>query len=229
MHVVETIYHAKRRIQKLCKYNMDNLIINKKRSKAQSANHTKILLSAVLLIFCISGFAKEYRIDTASSTLVWEAKKVTGQHVGTLSFGEGILQVEKKKISGGKVAVDMNTLVNTDGSGFNKNLVGHLKSDDFFSVAKFPQATLEVKNVTSKSDNLYHFTADLTIKGITAPVEFDAEVNVTSEQLTATGVIVVNRTKYDIKYRSGSFFSDLGDKMIYDDFTLKFKLAAVKK
>lgn len=208
---------------------MENLIIDKKQIKGPSVKLSKILFSSVLLIFCISGFAKDYSIDTASSSLEWEAKKVTGQHVGTLSFGEGILQVEKKKISGGKVTVDMNTLVNTDGSGFNKNLTGHLKSDDFFSVAKFPQATLEVKNVTSKSDNLHHFTADLTIKGITAPVEFDSEVNVTSEQLTATGVIVVNRTKYDIRYRSGSFFSDLGDKMIYDDFTLKFRLVAVKK
>jgi polyisoprenoid-binding protein YceI len=108
-------------------------------------------------------------------------------------------------------------------------LIGHLKSDDFFSVAKFPLASLEVKSVTAKSGNLYHFTADLTIKGITAPIEFDAEVNMTSDQVTATGTMVVNRTKYDIKYRSGSFFSDLGDKMIYDDFTLKFKLVAVNK
>lgn len=208
---------------------MENLIIQKNQSKGISVNFTKIFLSTVLFIFAISGFAKDYGVNAVSSTLEWEAKKVTGQHVGAITFGEGTLQVEKKKITGGKVTVDMNTLVNTDGGGPNKNLIGHLKSDDFFSVAKFAQATLEVKNVTFKSDNLYHFTADLTIKGITAPVEFDAEVNLTSDQVTATGTMVVNRTKYDIKYRSGSFFSDLGDKMIYDDFTLKFKLVAVNK
>ena len=72
------------------------------------------------------------------------------------------------------------------------------------------------------------FTADLTIKGITAPVEFDAEVNDQSGQLTATGVMTVNRTKYGIKYGSGSFFEGLGDKVIYDDFTLKFKLVAAE-
>ncbi len=208
---------------------MEKLIINKKQSNGLSAGFAKILLSSLLLISGISAFAKEYRIDIASSTLEWEAKKVTGQHVGTISFGEGTIQVEKRKISGGKVAVDMNTLVNTDGSGLNKNLVGHLKSEDFFSVVKFPQAILEVKNVTAKSGNLYHFIADLTIKGIVSPIEFDSEVKVTSEKLTATGTMVVNRTKYDIKYRSGSFFSDLGDKMIYDDFTLKFMLVAVNK
>lgn len=208
---------------------MGHLILENKQSKGFSSNLSKVLLGFAFLIFSLSGFAKDYSVIPASGTLEWEAKKVTGQHVGTIAFGEGSLQVEKKKITGGKVAVDMNSLVNTDGSGPNKNLIGHLKSDDFFSVAKFPQATLEVKNVTPKSGNLYHFTADLTIKGITAPVEFDAEVNLTSDQLTATGTMVVNRTKYDIKYRSGSFFSDLGDKMIYDDFTLKFKLVAVNK
>jgi polyisoprenoid-binding protein YceI len=208
---------------------MGHLILENKQGKGFYSNLSKVLLSFAFLIFSLSGFAKDYSVIPASGTLEWEAKKVTGQHVGTIAFGEGTLQVDKKKITGGKVAVDMNSLVNTDGNGPNKNLIGHLKSDDFFSVAKFPQATLEVKNVTAKSGNLYHFTADLTIKGITAPVEFDAEVNLTSDQLTATGTMVVNRTKYDIKYRSASFFSDLGDKMIYDDFTLKFKLVAVNK
>lgn len=209
---------------------MKNNYSNKNQSVNRSFTISRILLSAVTLIFISNlGFAKDFQVNASSSTLEWEAKKVTGQHSGTISFGEGILQVDKKKISGGKIAVDMNTLINTDGNGVNKNLVGHLKSDDFFSVEKFPQASLEVKKVEAKSGDLYHFTADLTIKGITAPVEFDAEVILSSGQLTATGIITVNRTKYDIKYRSASFFSDLGDKMIYDDFTLKFKLVAATK
>jgi polyisoprenoid-binding protein YceI len=209
---------------------MKNIYSNKNQSVIRSFAISRILLSAITLIFISNiGFAKDFQVNASSSTLEWEAKKVTGQHSGTISFGEGILQVDKKKISGAKIAVDMNTLINTDGNGVNKNLVGHLKSDDFFSVEKFPQASLEVKKVEAKSGDLYHFTADLTIKGITAPVEFDAEVILGSGQLTATGIITVNRTKYDIKYRSASFFSDLGDKMIYDDFTLKFKLVATSK
>ena len=209
---------------------MGNIAFNKRPTILGSVVFNRFLLSAIVLLFLAnSGFAKDYKVNTASSSLEWEAKKVTGQHSGTVAFGEGTLQVDKKKISGGKVTVDMNSLVNTDGNGVNKNLVGHLKSDDFFSVAKFPQATLEVKKVGAKSGDLYHFTADLTIKGITAPVEFDAEVTLASGQLTASGVMTVNRTKYDIKYRSASFFSDLGDKMISDDFTLKFKLVATTK
>ena len=89
-----------------------------------------------------------------------------------LLFGDGALNIEHKKIIGGKVVVDMNTIVDTDlaDAGYNQKLIGHLKSDDFFGVAKYPQATLEIKSVVSKSANLYHFTADLTIKGITSPV-----------------------------------------------------------
>lgn len=209
---------------------MKIISLSKRHSTDRTNIFSRVLLSTIFLLFLANlGFAKDYQVNAVSSTLEWEAKKVTGQHSGTISFGEGTLQVDKKKISGGKLSVDMNTLVNTDGGGVNKNLVGHLKSDDFFSVAKFPQATLEVKKVEAKSGDLYHFTADLTIKGITAPVEFDAEVTQTSGQLTATGVMTVNRTKYDIKYRSASFFSDLGDKMIQDDFTLKFKLVAATK
>ena len=209
---------------------MKNILRIKTPSISNSNTGTRFLLSSVLLLFLVNyGFAKDFQVNASSSKLEWEAKKVTGQHVGTVSFGEGTLQVDKKKISGGKISVDMTTLVNTDGSGVNKNLVGHLKSDDFFGVDKFPQASLEIKKVESKSGDLYHFTADLTIKGITAPIEFDAEVTLASGLLTAIGVMTVNRTKYDIKYRSASFFSDLGDKMISDDFTLKFKLVAATK
>lgn len=207
---------------------MKYLILKNKRTEGQSEFGSRILLSMVLLVFSYSAFSKEYKINSTSSTLEWEAKKVTGQHHGTIGFSEGTLFVEHKKIKGGKVAVDMNTIVDTDltDAGYNQKLIGHLKSDDFFGVAKFPQSSLEVKNVAPKSGNVYHFTADLTIKGITAPVEFDAEVTDASGQITATGTMVVNRTKYGIKYGSGSFFQGLGDKMIYDDFTLKFKLIA---
>lgn len=210
---------------------MKNLLLINKRIEVRSAFGSKILLIMVLLVFSYSAFSKEYKVNPTSSTLGWEAKKVTGQHHGTIGFSEGTLSVEHKKITGGKVAVDMNTIINTDltDAGYNQKLIGHLKSDDFFGVAKFPQAFLEVKNVTPKSENIYHFTADLTIKGITAPVEFDAEVTDASGQIAATGTMVVNRTKYGIKYGSGSFFQGLGDKVIYDDFTLKFKLIATTK
>lgn len=210
---------------------MKGILTNNKQISELSGVAFGIVIGILILLPGGSVFSKEYRVIPASSTLEWQAKKVTGQHVGTIAFGDGTLNVGHKNITGGKLAVDMNTIVDTDltDNGYKQKLIGHLKSDDFFGVAKFPQATLEVKKVEPKSDHLYHFTADLTIKGITAPVEFDAEVNDLSGQITATGSMTVNRTKYGIKYGSGSFFEGLGDKMIYDDFTLKFKLVAINK
>ncbi len=189
---------------------------------------SKFILSSFLLTFCLAAFSKDYKVDSNASSIEWLAKKVTGQHSGTISFGAGSLTVEKKKITGGKVSVDMATLADKDlgDSPMKGKLEGHLKSDDFFGVEKFPQSTLELKKVEAKQGNQYHFTGDLTIKGVTNPVEFDAEVNEASGQVTATGEMVVNRAKYGIKYGSGSFFEGLGDKLIYDDFSLKFKLVA---
>ncbi len=191
----------------------------------------KLILSSFLITIGLSAFSKEYTIDSKTSTLEWLAKKVTGQHSGTISFGEGTLTVEKKKITGGKISVDMKSLADTDlgDSPMKGKLEGHLKSDDFFGVEKFPWSTLEVTKVEAKSGNQYHFTGDLTIKGVTNPIEFDAEVSEVSGQLIATGEMTINRAKYGIKYGSGSFFEGLGDKLIYDDFSLKFKLAAVGK
>ena len=189
---------------------------------------SKLVLSSVLIISVLTVNSEEYRVDTKASTIEWVAKKVTGQHSGTISFGSGTLNVEKKKIIGGKLVVDMSTLADTDlgTSPMKGKLEGHLKSDDFFGVEKFPQSTLEVKKVEPKSGNLYHFTADLTIKGITNPIEFDAEVTNSSGQIAATGTMTVNISKFVVKYGSGSFFEGLGDKLIYDDFTLKFNLSA---
>ena len=207
---------------------MDIYLKKEKRNAGRSGLVNGIVLGSALIMLSLTGFSKDYKVDTKASTIEWVAKKVTGQHSGTISFGASTLNVEKKKISGGALTVDMTTIADTDlgTSPMNAKLVGHLKSDDFFGVEKFPVSTLALKKVEAKSGTVYHFTADLTIKGTTSPIEFDAEVVETSGQLTATGVMTINRAKFNIKYGSGSFFEGLGDKLIYDDFTLNFKLVA---
>ncbi len=175
--------------------------------------------------------AADYVIDKVVSKVKWEGKKVTGKHTGTISCESGLLTVSKDKVISGSIVIDMKTIVDEDLTDpeWNKKLIGHLSSDDFFSIAKFPRASMVVNKVTSLSGDDYHFLADLTIKGITKPVEFNAKVKVNGDQLSAKGVITVNRTLYDIKYGSGSFFQGLGDKMISDDFTLEFEIKANKK
>ena len=166
--------------------------------------------------------AQTKKVDAVKSTISWLGKKVTGQHEGTINLKEGALTFKGKNVVGGDFTVDMTSMTTTDlkaGQGKEK-LDGHLKSGDFFGTEKFPTATLVFKTVTAKSTNVYSVSADLTIKGITNPVTFDLATTANS----ATANVKINRTKYDIKYGSGSFFDNLGDKAIYDDFDLTVNL-----
>ncbi|MFY7988928.1 MAG: YceI family protein [Flavobacterium sp.] len=185
----------------------------------------KNLKSIALALVAFVSFAvnaQTKKVDVTKSTINWVGKKVTGSHEGTITLKEGALVFKGKKVVNGNFTVDMTTINTTDLSGKGKtNLDGHLKSDDFFGVEKFPTATLVFKTIGEKSNGVYAVTADLTIKGITHPIKFELTVNGNA----ATTTLKVDRTKYDIKYGSGSFFSDLGDKTISDEFELTVKLA----
>ena len=113
--------------------------------------------------------------------------------------------------------VDMSSIICTDLEGeYKQKLEGHLKSDDFFSVASHETSKLVFTDVKSTGKNSYEVTGDLTIKGITKPVTFD--VSVYGSKATAT--LKIDRAEYNVRYGSGSFFDDLGDKTIYDEFDL---------
>lgn len=156
-------------------------------------------------------------VNTEKSTVTWKAYKVTGSHYGTISLKSGALMFDGDKLTGGEFVVDMTTINTTDLEGDSKGkLDGHLHSDDFFSTASNPTSSLVFTNVKADGKNSYKVTGDLTIKGITKPVTFD--VSVYGSKATAT--MKVDRTKYDVKYGSGSFFDNLGDKTIYDEFDL---------
>ncbi|MCG9790915.1 YceI family protein [Flavobacterium algicola] len=181
------------------------------------------LLSIILLIIFSSTAveAQIKKIDVTNSSIIWTGKKITGQHEGTIKFKEGTLTFKNNKVVGGSFIADMTTLNNTDQTGSSKaKLEGHLKSDDFFGVYNFDTALLNFKTVTDKGNNNYTIIANLTIKGQTHPIIFEFAVN----NNTATADLKVDRTKYDIRYGSGSFFDDLGDKTIYDQFDLKVNL-----
>lgn len=172
--------------------------------------------------------AADYKLDKSNSNVKWNGKKVTGEHYGTIDLKSGSLEVEDNKIKSGTFQMDMTSILNEDISNesMNERLVGHLKSDDFFSVDKHPVSTLVIKEVMHKSGKTHSFTGDLVIKGITHPVTFDSEVVIDGDKLRAKGKMEVDRTLYDIKFRSGKFFSDLGDNLIYDTFTLDFDVVA---
>lgn len=178
----------------------------------------------VVLTFAIFSFAmvtsENKQIDTSVSTIEWIGKKITGQHAGTIDFESGYLTFEAEELVGGSFVVNMNSINVTDLDGKGKlNLEGHLKSKDFFGVVENPTSQLvftEVKGSAGK----YQITADLTIKQIIAPVQF--ELNLT--QNTGSASFVIDRTKYDIKYGSASFFDNLKNKAIDNEFELAVSL-----
>ena len=180
--------------------------------------------------------ATTYQIDAAQSNLAWNGKKVTGEHNGTIKIADGNLQVNKNNIVGGTIGIDMNSIVNLDitDKDFNQKLIGHLKSDDFFSVEKNPRATFKITSLTpikgAKAGAAnYNVNGNLTIKGITNPVTFPAQVAVNGNTVTAkSDAVVLDRTKWDIRYGSKSFFANIGDKAIHDDFTVQFNVVAKK-
>jgi polyisoprenoid-binding protein YceI len=182
----------------------------------------KTIALALLVAFTTATVgAQNKKIDASKSTILWVGKKITGQHNGTVNFKEGSISFKGNKLKAGSFTVDMNSLNATDLSGeYQGKLNGHLKSDDFFGTEKNPTATLVFTKIKAKAKNIYTVTANLTIKGKTNPVTFDLTVNGN----TANTKFNIDRTKFDIKYGSGSFFDNLGDKAIANDFELAVSL-----
>ena len=175
--------------------------------------------------------AKNYAVDTKATTATWIGKKVTGQHNGTISVSSGTLMADGKTITGGTIEFDMNSITCADltDKGYNEKLIGHLKGDDFFAVEKNPKAKFELTKVTLKSGNDYDVTGKLTIKGITNEITFPAMIKMDDKTIVTIAKIMVNRTKFDIKYGSASFFESIGDKAINDEFELDVDVVATAK
>ncbi|MFN6943503.1 MAG: YceI family protein [Cytophagaceae bacterium] len=187
-----------------------------------------VLFASVMMAFTLS--VNEYRVDTKQSSVNWIGRKVIGEHSGNIKISDGKFITDGKKITGGVFSIDMTSIKCTDlkDKETNAKLVGHLNSEDFFSTAAHPKATLEVKEVTSTGTDTYSVKGDLTIKGITKPIEFPATIKILDNKINATAKILVDRTQYEIKYGSGSFFDGLGDKAINNTFELNVSLVASK-
>ena len=159
--------------------------------------------------------------DTTQTKLLWLGEKVTGQHTGTIKLQSGWINWQDNKIASGEFYIDMASIKDSEN---NARLMGHLKSDDFFGVEKFPVAKLVITGSTPFDKGNGTVSGNLTIKGVTNPLEFKAAVQKKDDGTWFFANIVVDRTKYNIRYGSGTFFDNLGDKTIYDEFKLKVNL-----
>ena len=184
----------------------------------------KKLLSILLIVVTNTAFS-QIQFDLKKSDLKWTGSKITGQsHSGSLEVSSATLSIDDTMRPYGVFTVDMTSLTNDDLTGeWKQKLEGHLKSDDFFSVKKYPKATLIIKKINSHNNNTYEVTGDLTIKNRTHPVNFSLVVYKDRVESKLT----FDRTKYDIQFASGSFFENLGDNLILDEITMDITLQKI--
>jgi polyisoprenoid-binding protein YceI len=181
----------------------------------------KLILAASILASSV--LAKDIVVDTKKSHVKWEGSKIGDKkHNGTIQIKSSALSFDEKGLAG-SFELDMGTIVNLDIADptWNQKLVGHLSSPDFFDVPKFPTSKLLLKSSSAKEAGLWVVQADLTIKGKTNPVELLVKIEKEIPMVASTS-ITIDRSKWDVKYGSGSFFKGLGDKLIHDE--IKFQI-----
>jgi polyisoprenoid-binding protein YceI len=180
-------------------------------------------LALGLITFAGVAAPKVVNVNKAASSVAWLAKKVTGEHNGTVGISAGALNVNGNKLIGGNFTIDLKTIKALDitDPGYNQKFIGHITSGDFFEIEKFPTASFVITKVAGNQ-----VTGNLTVKGITKSITFPAEIAVKGGKVTAKANITIDRTDFNIKYGSKKFFDSIGDKAIYDDFALTVSLVS---
>jgi polyisoprenoid-binding protein YceI len=183
---------------------------------------------ALVVIIMLSGnvlFAQKVEVNTLISKLEWHGKKLGSIHVGNIQLKSGNFEIENDQLVAGNFVADMTTITNTDlqNGEYNQKLTGHLKSDDFFGVEQFPTANFKLTQSSKFNDGKATVTGDITIKGKTESITFELER--AGKEYTAN--LEIDRSKFDVRYGSDSFFDNLGDKAIDDIFTLAIKLVVI--
>lgn len=171
-----------------------------------------------------------FKIQKKSSTVNWTGKKVLGLHTGSINISDGFIEIVNDLIKNGEIQIDMTSIIITDieDKKTHDDFLAHLLNDDFFAVDKFNIAKLLISGSEKMENNKLKVSATLTIKDISHPVSFIATVEVFTNFVHSLGEIIIDRTMYNIRYGSGKIFQNLGNKLIYDDFVLQFKIIAQK-
>jgi polyisoprenoid-binding protein YceI len=191
----------------------------------------KMILFGLLAAISMSFLAPaSYKVDTGISNIVWTGYKVTGQHTGNVKIKNGTLTTDNGQLTGGSFEIDMTSITCTDLQGdMAGKLVGHLKSADFFGTDAFPTAKYVItKAIPTDTKGNYKIVGNLTIKSTTKEVKFNAVFAEKDGAVYSTGNMKVDRSDFDVRYGSGSFFDGLGDKTIYDEFDLQISITAKK-
>jgi len=185
----------------------------------------------------------KFKLNPKNSKIIWRANKASGDfHNGFINLNDGYIimkdaPLEKEiEIQGGEMVIDMTSITCHDivDENSNQSLVNHLKNNDFFAVADFPTAHLTILQAQEQGDEgsgEFLIKANLTILEETHPIEFLALCNFWNyksgsfiEGFQAEGVIPINRAIYGVKYKSKTWYKNLGDYFIDDIFYLYFNI-----
>lgn len=187
-----------------------------------------------LIAITISAFAfmsqalysqENFSVNVDNSTLNWKGYKPTGTHNGTITLASGNIFLKNNKITGGNFVADMSTIKESED---NSKLENHLKSEDFFEIVVFPIAKFEITEITNKGEKI-QVTGNITIKGITKQIAFPAALLVNEDSLVLTSdTFQINRADFNVKFKSKSFFNDLKDKFVNDEFDFQVTIIAKK-
>lgn len=193
-----------------------------------------LIFASIIAVLSLGAFtlrvADTFNVDSGKSKIIWTGQNVAGgKHAGEITISKGELVFDGIKLTGGSFTADVGSITVTDISGDKgKRLEDHLKNEDFFDAPKFPEAKFAVTKVTGSGSELT-ITGNLTIKNITKQITFPATVHKSADKVHAVAKgIKIDRTEFDVKYRSGNFFSGLGDRAISDEFVLDIEIHATK-
>ena len=191
---------------------------------------TFVLSISILSLFAFTTHVNKVNANKTNSTVIWTGSKPTGSHTGNVTLKDGYLSFDHGQLIGGEFTIDMTSITCTDIESEKKNkyLVDHLKDEDFFDVNQFPEAKLTVNRVKNIEGSQFEMKGNMTIKGITNPVTFNADIKINRNSYTAIAKIIIDRTKWGVEYKSGNIFKDLGDKIIYDDMEFDIFLVSEK-
>lgn len=188
-----------------------------------------ILLMSLNLLYASEGGKKTYKVNLTDSKVTWIGSKPAGEHHGTVDLLQGSLILTNGKITGGSFTLDMNSIKNFDleSPEWNKKLVDHLKSQDFFYVEKYPVATFEITKAEAISGSDYKITGVLTMKEVSKSISFNASLKTDNSQLTASSEqIILDRTDWKVEALSKSVFADLKDNFVDDEMKISVSLKA---
>lgn len=198
--------------------------------------------------------ASTLNIDTTSSQVIWNGRKPTGEHHGTIAVQDGSIQLQDNEIVGGTIVMDLKQINVEDLQGEDKQkLTGHLQSADFFHVEQYPTAKFVITKVepfqgtvseeekpqdTGNNGNFdsyvvenpsHKVTGNLTLRDTTLSITIPAKLEVNENQVTAKSRFVIDRSKWNVNFMDETDpVARAKDKFIYNKVNVGFDVVAKK-